>query len=47
MAAPDLRPLCACFREREGNAVGSVNRVFVDDVDERYVTFRTRDLNTT
>jgi catechol 2,3-dioxygenase-like lactoylglutathione lyase family enzyme len=26
---------------------GSVNRVFVDDVDERYVTFRTRGLNTT
>ena len=26
-----------------GNGVfGSVNRVFVDDVDERYVTFRTR-----
>ena len=24
-----------------------VNRVFVDDVDERYVTFRTRGLNTT
>jgi len=26
---------------------GSVNRVFVDDVDERYVTFRARGLNTT
>ena len=26
---------------------GSVNRVFVDDVDERYVTFRRRGLNTT
>ena len=26
---------------------GSVNRVFVDDVDERYVTFRTRGLDTT
>jgi len=26
---------------------GSVNRVFVDDVDERYVTFCTRGLNTT
>ena len=26
---------------------GSVNRVFVDDVDERYATFRTRGLNTT
>jgi catechol 2,3-dioxygenase-like lactoylglutathione lyase family enzyme len=26
---------------------GSVNRVFVDDVDERYLTFRTRGLNTT
>ena len=25
---------------------GSVNRVFVDDVDERYVTFRARGLNT-
>jgi catechol 2,3-dioxygenase-like lactoylglutathione lyase family enzyme len=25
---------------------GSVNRVFVDDVDERYRTFRTRGLNT-
>jgi len=25
---------------------GSVNRVFVDDVDEHYVTFRTRGLNT-
>src|ERR1700758_2792211 len=25
---------------------GSVNRVFVDDVDERYVTFRSRGLNT-
>ena len=26
---------------------GSVNRVFVDDVDERYATFRARGLNTT
>ncbi len=26
---------------------GSVNRVFVDDVDERYVTFRARGLDTT
>lgn len=26
---------------------GSVNRVFVDDVDERYITFRARGLNTT
>jgi len=26
---------------------GSVNRVFVGDVDERYATFRTRGLNTT
>jgi catechol 2,3-dioxygenase-like lactoylglutathione lyase family enzyme len=26
---------------------GSVNRVFVDDVDERYMTFRTRGLDTT
>jgi catechol 2,3-dioxygenase-like lactoylglutathione lyase family enzyme len=26
---------------------GSVNRVFVDDVDERYMTFRRRGLNTT
>lgn len=26
---------------------GSVNRVFVDDVDERYVTFRARGLETT
>jgi len=26
---------------------GSVNRVFVDDVDERYRTFRARGLNTT
>lgn len=26
---------------------GSVNRVFVDDVDERYTTFRARGLNTT
>src|SRR5579864_8315679 len=26
---------------------GSVNRVFVDDVDERYLTFRARGLNTT
>jgi catechol 2,3-dioxygenase-like lactoylglutathione lyase family enzyme len=26
---------------------GSVNRVFVDDVDERYVTFRSRGLDTT
>ena len=26
---------------------GSVNRVFVDDMDERYVTFRARGLNTT
>jgi catechol 2,3-dioxygenase-like lactoylglutathione lyase family enzyme len=26
---------------------GSVNRVFVDDVDERYLTFRRRGLNTT
>jgi catechol 2,3-dioxygenase-like lactoylglutathione lyase family enzyme len=26
---------------------GSVNRVFVDDVDERYVTFRERGLDTT
>jgi catechol 2,3-dioxygenase-like lactoylglutathione lyase family enzyme len=26
---------------------GSVNRVFVDDVDERYATFRSRGLNTT
>ena len=26
---------------------GSVNRVFVDDVDERYVTFRKRGLDTT
>ena len=26
---------------------GSVNRVFVDDVDERYETFRRRGLNTT
>jgi hypothetical protein len=26
---------------------GSVNRVFVDDVDERYETFRTRGLDTT
>jgi hypothetical protein len=26
---------------------GSVNRVFVDDVDERYVTFATRGLDTT
>ena len=25
---------------------GSISRVFVDDVDERYVTFRTRGLNT-
>jgi hypothetical protein len=27
--------------------IGSVNRVFVDDVDERYVTFCTRGLDTT
>jgi uncharacterized glyoxalase superfamily protein PhnB len=26
---------------------GSVNRVFVDDVDERYATFRARGLDTT
>jgi catechol 2,3-dioxygenase-like lactoylglutathione lyase family enzyme len=26
---------------------GSVNRVFVDDVDERYATFRARSLDTT
>jgi hypothetical protein len=26
---------------------GSVNRAFVDDVDERYATFRARGLNTT
>jgi catechol 2,3-dioxygenase-like lactoylglutathione lyase family enzyme len=26
---------------------GSVNRLFVDDVDERYVTFRARGLDTT
>jgi catechol 2,3-dioxygenase-like lactoylglutathione lyase family enzyme len=26
---------------------GSVNRVFVDDVDERYATFRSRGLDTT
>ena len=26
---------------------GSVNRVFVDDVDERYLTFRARGLDTT
>lgn len=26
---------------------GSVNRVFVEDVDERYATFRARGLNTT
>jgi hypothetical protein len=26
---------------------GSVNRVYVEDVDERYVTFRRRGLNTT
>jgi hypothetical protein len=26
---------------------GCVNRVFVDDVDERYLTFRSRGLNTT
>jgi len=26
---------------------GSVNRVFVDDVDERYATFRRRGLDTT
>ncbi|MGO9324092.1 MAG: bleomycin resistance protein [Terracidiphilus sp.] len=26
---------------------GSVNRVFVDDVDERYMTFRARGLDTT
>jgi catechol 2,3-dioxygenase-like lactoylglutathione lyase family enzyme len=26
---------------------GSVNRIFVDDVDERYVTFRARGLDTT
>jgi catechol 2,3-dioxygenase-like lactoylglutathione lyase family enzyme len=26
---------------------GSVNRVYVDDVDERYLTFRTRGLDTT
>ena len=28
-------------------AIGSVNRVFVDDVDERYATFRARGLDTT
>jgi hypothetical protein len=26
---------------------GSVNRMFVDDVDERYATYRTRGLDTT
>jgi hypothetical protein len=26
---------------------GSVNRIFVDDVDERYATFRARGLDTT
>ena len=32
----------------EGDGVfGSANRVFVDDVDERYLTFRKRGLNTT
>ncbi len=33
---------------RFGDGVfGSVNRVFVDDVDDRYLTFRARGLNTT
>jgi catechol 2,3-dioxygenase-like lactoylglutathione lyase family enzyme len=31
----------------EDREMGSVNRVFVDDVDERLRTFRTRGLNTT
>jgi catechol 2,3-dioxygenase-like lactoylglutathione lyase family enzyme len=34
-------------RHSEDGVFGSVNRVFVDDVDERYVTFGTRGLNTT
>ena len=34
-------------RHSEDGVFGSVNRVFVDDVDERYSTFRTRGLNTT
>lgn len=34
-------------RHAGDGVVGSVNRVFVDDVDERYATFRKRGLNTT
>ncbi|PYT69223.1 MAG: hypothetical protein DMG41_35720 [Acidobacteria bacterium] len=36
------------FARHSGDGVfGSVNRVFVDDVDDRYLTFRARGLNTT
>jgi catechol 2,3-dioxygenase-like lactoylglutathione lyase family enzyme len=34
-------------RHAGDGVLGSVNRVFVDDVDERYATFRKRGLNTT
>jgi catechol 2,3-dioxygenase-like lactoylglutathione lyase family enzyme len=33
-------------RHAGDGAFGSVNRLFVDDVDESYVTFRSRGLNT-
>jgi catechol 2,3-dioxygenase-like lactoylglutathione lyase family enzyme len=34
-------------RHSGDGVLGSVNRVFVEDVDERYITFQTRGLNTT
>lgn len=34
-------------RHAEDGVFGSVNRVFVDDVDERFATFRQRGLDTT
>jgi hypothetical protein len=34
-------------RHAGDGAFGSVNRVFVEDVDERYTTFRNRGLDTT
>jgi hypothetical protein len=35
------------LRHAGDGVFGSVNRVFLDDVDERYVTFRKRGLDTT
>jgi len=35
---------CSCHVIREDGVFGSVNRVFVDDVDERYATFRDREM---